>query len=117
MCKINYYPIIDKIKNLIAKRNLTLLGKITIVKSFLTSQLVYMLSVFPCFDNSLIKQIEGDLYKFIWNSKPNKIKRRTLIGPIDRGGTKTVDIQMQNTAIQTGWIKRWRSVSGVNGDN
>ena len=69
-----------------------------------------MFSVIPCFDNSLIKQIEGDLYKFIWNSKPDKIKRRILIGPIDRGGLKMVDIQMQNTAIQTGWIKRWRSV-------
>ena len=112
--KINICPIIDKIKNLIglwSQRDLSVYGKITIVKSFLTSQLVYMFSVLPSPDDDILIEIETILYKFIWSGKPDKIKRNILIGPLSKGGLKMVDIREQNTAIKASWVKRWIAVS------
>ena len=37
-----------------------------------------------------IKQINNILFKFIWNKK-DRIKRQTLIGPINKGGLNMVD--------------------------
>ena len=33
-----------------------------------------------------IKEIESCFYRFIWNGKPDKIKRLTLIGDYEKGG-------------------------------
>ena len=112
--KINICPIINKIKNLIglwSQRDLSVYGKITIVKSFLTAQLVYMFSVLPSPDDDILTEIETILYKFIWSGKPDKIKRNILIGPVCKGGLKMVDIREQNTAIKASWVKRWIAVS------
>ena len=33
-----------------------------------------------------IKEIESCFYRFIWNGKPDKVKRLTLIGDYEKGG-------------------------------
>ena len=48
--RINYTPLMQKIKsqlNIWSQRNITLYGKITIIKTFALSQLVYVMSVLP----------------------------------------------------------------------
>ena len=50
VAQANIYPSLEKIQNIIkiwSMRKLTLLGKITVIKSLLESQLVYKLSVLP----------------------------------------------------------------------
>jgi hypothetical protein len=38
------------------------------------------------------KEIESKCFKFIWNGKPDKVKRNTLIGDFEKGGLKMIDI-------------------------
>ena len=112
--EINYFPIIDKIKNYItlwSQRKLTAYGKITVIKSFLASQLVYMFSVLPCFDTQLLNKVEQLFYQFLWDGKPDKIKRRVIIGPVSKGGLKMMDVKMQSDAVKLNWVKRWRIAS------
>jgi hypothetical protein len=39
------------------------------------------------------KEIESKCFKFIWNGKPDKVKRNTLIGDFEKGGLKMIDIE------------------------
>ena len=67
----NFSPKLNKIENCIKfwkTRNLTVFGKMTIIKSFLVSQIIFnaqMISI----PNEVIKKINSLLYSFLWNGK------------------------------------------------
>ena len=72
-------------------RRLTLIGKITVKKRLLASQLVYILS--PLASNfKYIKSIQNDFYSFLWNGKGDKIKRSEIINDYVDGGLKMLDL-------------------------
>ncbi len=85
-------------------RNLTIFGKILIIKSLLASKLVHTMSIICC-PNEILTDFEKLLYKFIWNAK-DRIKRRTLIGDKIHGGLKMLDIFSKDSALKASWIKR-----------
>ena len=58
-------------------RRLTLLGKITVIKSLLASQLVYILSPLPT-PSEYLKEINSLLYKFLWDKKMLDIKTEAI---------------------------------------
>ena len=72
-------------------RNLTLLGKIQIVKTFAIPKFMYRASVIPT-SKDLIKEVNAIFYNFIWNGK-DKVKRRALINNIEQGGLKMIDVE------------------------
>jgi exonuclease III len=91
--------------NIWRQRNLTLEGKILIVKTFGLSQIVYALQSTEIEDTE-IKQIEHLVFGFIWNSKSNsaraadKIKRKILMDNRDNGGLKAPNIGALNLGIK-----------------
>ena len=87
---------------LLEKRNLTLYGKINIVKTFGLSKLIYNSSVLVVPEN-LIKEIEKLIFSFIWDGKPAKIKKSTIIGERKHGGLKMTDF---NTMIKAHQLHR-----------
>ena len=94
---INTRRRIDHIKRLLAswrKRNLTLIGKITVIKTLALSTLVHIFSALPRPPKDFIDEINSIFYKFIWNSKPDKIKRTNLTRNYDSGGLRMVDINV-----------------------
>ena len=46
------------------------------------------------------------LFNFIWNYKPDKIKRSSLTAPIDKGGADMINVAVQNKALKITWVKR-----------
>ena len=76
------YSIMHKWK----KRNLSLAGKISILKTVLISKLIYALSVLPSPDVKLLYQFQKDMFKFVWDDKPDGIKRDVIIGDYKTGG-------------------------------
>jgi hypothetical protein len=97
---------IDAIYKVWSKRNLSLYGKIIIIKTFGNSQLVYPFSNLPSPSDEFLKQIERCNFSFIWDSKPDKIKRDVLYKPYGEGGLKMVNIQLFNESLKLSWIKR-----------
>ena len=87
-----------KLLNLWRPRNLTLYGRITILKSLALSKLVYNTSVltFPLEFASLVKAV---ISEFVWNTKP-KIKHTTIIGPKIKGGLDLPDFEIMNNALK-----------------
>jgi hypothetical protein len=74
-------------------RKLTLLGKVTVIKSFALPKLIYVLSVLPLPSLKNIKTLEKCMFDFIWNNKPEKIKRDTLKKKYENGGIKMIDLR------------------------
>ena len=87
-------------------RRLTLLGRITVLKSLAASQLVYLLSPLPSNYNAL-NQINKLFYQFLWNGKGDKIKHKIMINDYCDGGLKTIDLISFNKALKTTWIKKY----------
>ena len=104
---INFREKIEKMKKIMSSwsaRNLTLLGKIAILKSLVVSQIVYLLSSLPS-PPGVIKEINCLLYDFLWDSKGDKIKRTEMINEYNKGGLKMIDLQSFNESLKIKWIK------------
>ena len=51
-------------------------------------------------------KIDKLLFNFLWDNKPPKIKRSTIIAPIEQGGLAMIDVYEVHAASKFGWIKR-----------
>ena len=110
---INFSEKIERIKNILnswCARRLTLLGKITIIKSLAVSQIVHVLSSLPT-DQGALKEINTLLYGFLWNGKGDKIKKTEMINDYDKG-LKMIDIQSLNKSLKMKWVQGY-----LNDDN
>ena len=100
---LNYNEKLEKVKELLRcwkYRRLTLLRKISVIKSLIVSQLVYLLS--PLRSNyKVLNEINDLLYTFLWNGKGDKIKRKVMINDFGAGGIKMVDISSFNKSLKT----------------
>ena len=97
---------IKRVKNILnswSASRLTLLGKITIVKTLALSQIVHVLTSLPTHQGAL-KEINTLLYDFLWESKGDKIKRTQMINDYDKGGLKMIDIQSFNKLLNKRWV-------------
>ena len=102
MLRSNYDERIGKIKNVIETwqfRRLTLLGKITLIKSLLVSQLIYILTPLPTYTNAL-QTVNKLLFEFLWDGKGDKIKREHIIRDYEQGGLRMIDIHTFNKSLK-----------------
>ena len=91
------------------KKSLTLYGKINIVKTLgLSTELISNASVLVI-PEQLIKEINSTIFNFIWDGKPPKIKKLTIIGEKKQGGLKMTDFNIMNKALKVAWIPRIKS--------
>jgi hypothetical protein len=42
----------------------------------------------------------------LWNGKPDKVKRNTLIGDFEKGGLKMIDIESYFISLKASWVSR-----------
>ena len=94
--KLNWEKKIEKMNSLFlswSKRNLSILGKVLIIKALIIPIFTFIVSscVIP---EKYKKEIESKCFKFIWNGKPDKVKRNTLIGDFEKGGLNMIDIEI-----------------------
>ena len=106
---LNSQEILLKIKNLLnhwSKRKLTLLGRITIIKSLAVSKFVHLFISLPAPPNGLISELEKLFYNFLWNSDPDRIKRRIIIKNIACAGLRIVELRSFIKALKVSWLRR-----------
>ncbi len=73
-------------------RNLYVFGRVAVIKAHLESQLVYQLSVLPSPPKHFNQTVEKLLFKYIWNNKPDKVKRVSMFANKDEGGLNKPNI-------------------------
>ena len=73
--------------------------------NIVVSKIIYVASVLNLPGSNVIKDLQRLIYNFIWKKK-DRIKRNTLIGPIDKGGIGVVDILSKIKSLRASWIKQ-----------
>ena len=96
--------------NIWLSRNLSLKGKITILKSLALPKLLYVSSNMPI-PYEAIKEADCIISNFLWDHKKPKIKRNVMIQPIELGGLKAPDFSSMVKASRVAWVKRLLSPS------
>ena len=82
------------------------MGKIVVIKSYALPKLIYPLTSLPNPPKETIKRIEKMMYNFIWDGKPDKIKREILTSDYDKGGLRMIDIEKFIWSLKISWVKR-----------
>lgn len=103
-------PKLSRLKSILhlwSQRDLTPIGKITLIKTFALSQLVFLFQVLPNPPLNFIKNLESTLYKFIWGGKPDKVRRNTMINPIREGGLNVTHLNSFILGLKCTWVKRY----------
>ena len=77
----------------------TLIGRICIVKTLVISKLVYNTSVLKVPQN-FAEKVNDICFKFIWNFKPDKVKRQTIVLPVDKGGLNMVNFTILDKSLK-----------------
>ena len=83
-----------------SRRYLTIYGKVTIIKTLLLSQFVYLIVPLVTPPVETLKRIQTDMYKFIWGGKPDKIKRAVINNNKSQGGIDMIDFQEFFTSLK-----------------
>ena len=123
---LNVNEILRKVKHLLnqwSKRKISLSGRITIIKSLAISKFVHLFISLPDPPNALIKELEHIFYKFLWNSGPDRIKRKIIVKNIACAGLRMVELRSFIKALKLSWLRRilqqskqmeWINLSQIN---
>ena len=110
----NYISKLEKatsLANVWNKRDLTVYGRITLIKSFLLSQFVYLAIPLPRPSTAVIKQVNSLIYKFMWGGGREKIKREIVNLSREQGGLGMIDF---NSFISSLKIKLLQKIMNEN---
>ena len=93
------------------KRNLSVLGKIIVLKTFLLSQFIYIMQAFTL-PTQVITEIDRLLFRFIWRKKDcnrkafEKVRRNVLCSDYEHGGLNMISMRQLQTAALLQWVVR-----------
>ena len=105
----NFDDVIAKMRSVASNwynRGLTLIGKIVVINTLLTSLFVYKMTVMCDLSETQLKQANGIIHDFIWKGKKAKISARTLTKPYEDGGLKLTDLLAKQKSLHIAWIFR-----------
>ena len=106
---LNYLPKIDIIKKQLSiwsNRNMTPMGRVIIVKTYIISQLTYLFLNLPSPTPEYFLQIDKLIFNFIWNGKVDKIKRGYMRLNKDEGGLNVPHLRTQDKVLKISWLHR-----------
>ena len=96
----------ENILSVWSKRILTLQGQITIIKSVALFKFVHIFLSLPNPPGNLIQTLNKVFYKFLWNSGPDRIKRKYIVKNILKGGLRMIKIENFIYALKITWLRR-----------
>ena len=106
---LNYKPKINIIKEHMSawsNRIMTPMGRVVIVKTFIISQLVYLLSNLPSPSTDFLNKLDKMIFNFIWNGKFDKIKHKYLRLDKDQGGLNVPHLGTQDKVLKISWLHK-----------
>ena len=106
--KKNFFDKLGSLKKTLSvwsRRDLSIYGRINIVKTLALSKLVFMSSVMETPKN-FATEVNKIVFDFIWKQKPAKIKKTTLIKKKVDGGLDMKDFVLFDKALKLTWVKR-----------
>ena len=124
--KINFDKKIIAIKNLLKhweRRNLTPIGRITVIKSLAISKLVHLFISLPNPSKDIIEKLNKILFNFLWKSPVAKVKKSVVTQEYEKGGLNMINIENFIAYLKMSWVKKlifdaakWQSIIGTEVD-
>jgi len=108
MIDINFANKITKLQNTIHfwnRRNLTPLGKITVIKTLLLPLFTHLFISLPSPGEKILKQINTMFHNFVWDG-PAKIKHSIAIQSFEEGGISMIDVYAFEKTMKLTWIRK-----------
>ena len=102
--------------NIWKQRDLSIKGKILIIKTLGLSQLLYISSILHVPD-WVISEAENLMYSFLWNGKQHKVKKRVIIQDVSEGGLNMSDLVSVIKAQRIKWVKWYLNVTETSWKN
>ena len=98
-------------------KHLSIGGRLTLIKSVLSSLPMYMMSFFSL-PKGVLKKLDYFRSRFFWQGNENKRKYRLakwniLCQPQDQGGLGILDLNMMNTALLSKWLYKLLTSDGM----
>ena len=90
-----------------AYRDLTYIGRITVIKTLALPLLVQILTVPLNPPAQVMKEIQDMFYKYLWDGKPDKIKRNFIINNYEEGGLKLPNIESFCKVLKMSWLYKF----------
>ena len=89
-----------------SKRNLTPFGRIVVLKSLVLSKIVHFLTSLPTPSKQVMKELNSIFYNFLWNGKPDKVKRSIGKQKLINGGIAMIDLEAFDQSLKLTWLRR-----------
>ena len=104
---MNFHLAVEKAKSELKSwkyRTLSPFGKITVLKTLILPKFVHLLSSLPV-PKSILLEINAMFYTYLWNGKPEKVKREVLCKDYREGGLKMINVINFEKALKLKWLK------------
>ena len=86
-------------------RQLTPIGKITVLKTLILSKFIHIFSILPI-PESFIRKLNAIFFKFLWNNNSDKIKRETVCFDYQLGGLQMINVHAFINSLKVSWVRR-----------
>ena len=107
--ELNFIPKLTHIEQILAcwrSRNLSLIGKITVIKTLLLPQLLYLFSILCIpIPKAFFRKLNTVFFKFIWNGGNDRVKRNFLLNDYSDCGLRMIDVEAFSQAQKMVWVK------------
>ena len=106
---LNYERKLKKVESILLPwrgTHLSIIGKVTLINSLIIPQFIYLLSSLPSPGKPFFKLFEKRIFKFIWDDKPDKIKRQYMYNSFENGGLNLKSLEILNESLKASWISK-----------
>jgi hypothetical protein len=109
MLRMNYDQHLMKVENILkayGKRHLSLIGKVTVIKTLIVPMFVHALTVLPAPEKQFYTIFNRLTREFLWKNGRVMVSCENLSKDIEHGGLKLTNIEELSKALKITWIKR-----------
>ena len=98
-------PKLKKILNIWSSRDISIYGRVNIVKTLAISKLTFVCSVLDT-PKGFTDEVNDIIFDYIWKYKNPKLKKTTIIKNKKDGGLNMLDFTLFDNALKIVWVKR-----------
>ena len=94
-------------------RHLTPIGRVTVIKSLALSKLTHVVLVCPDINSVCLKELETLSFNFLWKGKPDRLQRKIVTLPYEKGGLNLLDLRDFWDSLKMSWSRRLLNTSSA----
>ena len=101
MLRVNWESRLPKIKSKLLRwegRDLSITGKVLIIKAEIYASLTYLAATLPA-PRSVLTPLRRSIFQFVWGSQQERVKREIMYRPLDKGGKAVPDLAIKLEAL------------------